>query len=39
MNRVRPTATAGFVLFVVAMLLAGWVIVQALDPSVPGAGR
>ncbi len=24
MNRVRPTATAGFVLFVVAMLLAGW---------------
>ncbi|MGX7698310.1 MlaD family protein [Gordonia polyisoprenivorans] len=39
MNRVRPTATAGFVLFVVAMLLAGWVTVQALDPSVPGAGQ
>lgn len=36
MNRVRPTATAGFVVFVVAVLVAGWVIVEALNPSVPG---
>ncbi|MDL9938890.1 MlaD family protein [Gordonia sp. ABSL1-1] len=36
MNRVRPTATAAFAAFVVAMLIAGWVIVEALDPSVSG---
>ncbi|MCH5644842.1 MlaD family protein [Gordonia sp. ABSL49_1] len=36
MNRVSAWATAGFVVFVVAMLVAGWVIVEALNPSVSG---
>lgn len=39
MNRVRPAATTGFVLFVVAMIAACWMIVQALNPSVSGDMR
>ncbi|GAA1480792.1 MCE family protein [Gordonia sinesedis] len=39
MNRVRPAATAGFVIFVVAMIAACWMIVQALNPSVAGDTR
>lgn len=39
MNRVRPAATVAFTLFVIAMIGACWVIVQALDPAVPGAQR
>lgn len=39
MNRVSPMVTAGFAAFVVAMLVAGWIVVQALSPSVTGTQR